>query len=189
MARPFLLGPDCGTTFFYVKFVAPRQHSRWGGRFSYSVPHVAATLCPRFHSLSLHSLSLHSLSLYSLSLPLPSLSSLPLSDGLSRRSLSLKQVFFFDVGCRSPRRVSRLHNVDDSGAYPVYGFNHPTPPPPVYGEESLSRRSRAARRGGGGIVAGKEDLPAAVEEGPSTPTFSLSTHRPFTSACIVLKDA
>ena len=39
------------------------------------------------------------------------------------------------------------------------------------------------------IVAGKEDLPAAVEEGPSTPTFSLSTHRPFTSACIVLTDA
>ena len=62
----------------------------------------------------------------------------------------------------------------------------PPPPPPVYGEESLSRRSRAARRDGGGIVAGKEDLPAAVEEGPSTPTFSLSTHRSFTSACEAL---
>ena len=91
-------------------------------------PHVAATLCPRFHSLSLQSLSLSLLFILSLSpLSLSSLSSLPLSDGLLRRSLSLKQVFFFDVGCRSPRRVSRLHNVDDSRADPVYRFN----PPPL----------------------------------------------------------
>ena len=28
VARPFILGPDCGTTFFYVQIVAPHQHSR-----------------------------------------------------------------------------------------------------------------------------------------------------------------
>ena len=27
VARPFILGPDCGTTFFYVQIMAPRQHS------------------------------------------------------------------------------------------------------------------------------------------------------------------
>ena len=120
VARPFLLGPDCGTTFFYVHIVAPRQHSPWGGRFSYSVPHVAATFSPRLHSLSLHSLSL-----YSLSLPLSLFS---FFSPPQPRSLSLKQVFFFDlilavtisdVGCSSPRRVSRLHTMDNSQADPV----------------------------------------------------------------------
>ena len=95
MARPFILGPDCGTTFFYVQFVAPRQHSRLGGRFSYSVPHVAATFCPRLHSLFILSLS-PSLSLFSFFSP-------PQRRSLSRRrarSLSLPLLSLFSFFSR-----------------------------------------------------------------------------------------
>ena len=51
---------------------------------------MAATFCPRLHSLSLHSLCLHSLSLYSLSLPLSLLFLLSPS-----ATVSLAQTSFF----------------------------------------------------------------------------------------------
>ena len=58
VAWPFILGRDSGVAFFYVQIMAPPQHSHWGGRFCYSVPHLAATFLSTSSFLPLFILSL-----------------------------------------------------------------------------------------------------------------------------------